>query len=349
LGWGTFVLANLVIAALFGAITPGSVASFMLTGVLGMAFTHGYRGFVRRRGWIRLSLLHLIPRILLSAIAMGALLTGVLSLASLFVFRTFEASSYQPSVAVTLVFNLSITFLGWALIYFGLHYFWNYKQAEVERWRLEAVLREAELKALKSQLNPHFLFNSLNSLRALILEDPPRAQEAVTQLAGLLRYALQAGHTTVVPLSKEVETVRVYLELDQVRLEERLRYRIDVDAAAYDVPVPTLLVQTLVENAVKHGIGAQPEGGELQVTARLGGDGLRLNVVNTGRLGTAVTGTGVGLRNARERLGLLYGDAAALTVADTPGGTVTATLTIDARHRDGHTLHPSSTQPAYDA
>src|SRR5690606_9276799 len=127
-----------------------------------------------------------------------------------------------------------------------------YRAAEVERWRLQAAVKDAELAALRAQVNPHFLFNSLNSIRALIVEDPARAQQVVTQLAALLRYTLQAGATSTVPLEAELHAVRTYLALESIRLEERLRYTIDVDDAVRQAPVPPMLVQTLVENGIKH-------------------------------------------------------------------------------------------------
>jgi hypothetical protein len=173
--------------------------------------------------------------------------------------------------------------------------------------------KEARLQALELQLNPHFFFNSLNNVRALIAEDPERAQTAVTQLAGLMRYALKAGQETTVPLRKELEMVRTYLDLEQVRLEDRLRYEIDAEDSALDHPVPLLLVQTLVENGIKHGVAPRPEGGRLTVTARTEGDALCVWVTNTGRLDPDAE-SGLGLENARERLQLLFGDEATLTL-----------------------------------
>jgi sensor histidine kinase YesM len=119
-------------------------------------------------------------------------------------------------------------------------------------------VKEAELRALKSQVNPHFIFNSLNSLRALIDEDPARARMAVTQLANLLRYSLQSGQLETVPFEDELDVVNDYLALEQVRHEERLRLRLDIAPEALQLPIPPMLLQTLVENAVKYGISPRP-------------------------------------------------------------------------------------------
>src|SRR5207248_7957088 len=145
---------------------------------------------------------------------------------------------------------------------------------------------------------------------ALIDEEPARAREAVTQLANLLRYSLQSGQLETVPFEDELRIVNDYLALEQVRHEERLRVRLDVDPATLTLPIPPMLLQTLVENAVKYGISTRPEGGEIAIVARLEAGALRLRVSNPAELGvapaTGVSSTGVGLRNAAERLRLLF-------------------------------------------
>ncbi len=197
-------------------------------------------------------------------------------------------------------------------------------------------MKEAELRALKAQVNPHFLFNSLNSLRALIDEDAPRAREVVTRLANMLRYSLQSGQLETVSLDEELRTVEDYLALEQIRHEGRLRVRWAVDEPARVLPVPPMLLQTLVENAVKYGISTRREGGEVVVWAKVEGQVLDIRVSNPGELASpgntssakAGSSTGVGLRNASERLKLLYGDRAVLRLVEGPAGCVTAEVSI---------------------
>lgn len=173
--------------------------------------------------------------------------------------------------------------------------------------------REAELRALKAQINPHFLFNCLNTIRGMIVESPAKAQEMVTRLANILRYNLRGDRAPTVPLSEEIEVVSDYLSLEAARFEDRLRVTMDIGAGAAAVPVPPMLLQTLVENALKHGIAHLPEGGEVRIEASLERDSLALRVVNSGDLAEpAPNGTRIGLKNARERLRLLYGDRATL-------------------------------------
>jgi LytS/YehU family sensor histidine kinase len=175
-------------------------------------------------------------------------------------------------------------------------------------------IKESELRALKSQVNPHFIFNSLNSLRALIDEDPARARKAVTQLANLLRYSLQSGQMETVPFEDELDIVNDYLALEQVRHEERLRLRLDIAPEALHLRIPPMLLQTLVENAVKYGISPRHEGGEIAIIARNSGGSLRIQVSNPGEVArdAQATSTGVGLHNAAERLRLIFGDGATL-------------------------------------
>ena len=174
--------------------------------------------------------------------------------------------------------------LVWSTIYFGLHLSWNYRQSEINRLELAVQSREAKLSALRLQLNPHFLFNSLNSVRALVSEDPAQAQTMITRLSRLLRKTLQSSKVLMAPLREELRLARTYLELEAVRLEERLQFTIDADPETHEVPVPPLFVQTLVENAVKHGIAKLPDGGCVCVTARCDADDmLHVQVHNPGR------------------------------------------------------------------
>ncbi len=196
---------------------------------------------------------------------------------------------------------------------------------------LQLTLREAELQALQQQVNPHFLFNCLNSIRALVVEDPPRAQEMVTRLANMLRYGLGRRVRDTVPLSVEMEIVGDYVALESVRFEERLRVQIDMDPATRHAEVPPMLLPTLVENAVKHGIAAAPSGGTLAVRAARDGALLQIEVANSGGLGTPRP-EAVGLANLRERLRLLYGDRARFTLTAEDPGRVVARITMPFVH-----------------
>ncbi len=219
-------------------------------------------------------------------------------------------------------------FLGWSLFYFSFHFFRSYQQSL--KW--EAFKIEAELNHLKSQLNPHFLFNSLNSVRALIDEDPKKAKTAITQLSGLLRKGLETGKQKLIPFSEELSTVQDYLDLESIRYEERLRVELDCPEDTYRAKVPPLLVQTLVENGIKHGISKLKSGGLIRINSKIDPEGhLKIEIFNSGSLNPALNsfqGKGYGLRNSRKRLGLLFEDKATLDIRNLEKNTVKTTLRI---------------------
>jgi len=188
---------------------------------------------------------------------------------------------------------------------------------------------QSELLLLKSQLNPHFLFNALNGLRSLIADDPGRARESVTQLARMLRYTLASGEDDLVTLERELEMVDDYLALEALRLEDRLKVEREIEPAARGARVPAMLLQTLVENAIKHGIAQLREGGTLRIVARIDGNRLLLRVENP-RPEATMSSEGVGLRNAAGRLRLLFGVHASLRLELSNPGLATAEARLPA-------------------
>lgn len=197
------------------------------------------------------------------------------------------------------------------------------------RWRAQVSLQQAELRLLKSQLNPHFLFNALNGLRSLIADEPDRARAAVTHLAKTLRYTLAVGEEDLVSLERELEMVDDYLALESMRLADRLRVEREIAAEARTTRIPAMLLQTLVENAIKHGIADLKEGGTLRIAARVEGDRLVLNVTNPRPPGPPASNPeGVGLRNASERLRLLFGDRGTLRLDASNAAQVVAEVRV---------------------
>lgn len=306
--------------------------------LIGLLLTHYARPLIKRWGWMELGWTALLLRVAAITVAMSMVWTivgygyvyGVLG-------EPWTSTKFSPAEAIALTtFNGVLVFIGWFCLYFIYHIFERLSRLQVEQLRLAASVKEAELRALKSQVNPHFLFNSLNSLRALIDEDAPKARESVTRLANMLRYSLQSGQQETVPLEEEIRIVEDYLALELIRHESRLRVRWTVSDDARARPVPPMLLQTLVENAVKYGISTRREGGEVVITASIEADNLHIGVTNPGEVATpasaaaarAGSSTGVGLRNASERLKLLFGDKARLTLAAEPPGCVTAHVLI---------------------
>jgi two-component system sensor histidine kinase AlgZ len=186
-------------------------------------------------------------------------------------------------------------------------------EAQTSR-RSELLAREAQLRALKAQVNPHFLFNSLNSISALTASDPMRAREMCIQLADFLRTSLRLGERAAIPFREEMELTRMYLSVEQVRFGRRLQLALDVESACDDCEVPALVIQPLVENAVKHGIALLDEGGEILMLGRVVKEGLRFTIENPYDPLAPASRSGIGLANVRQRLEARYGNAARLEV-----------------------------------
>jgi two-component system LytT family sensor kinase len=224
----------------------------------------------------------------------------------------------------------------WAVV--AMSHLRAYDRGVRERRLTEARLREqlvrAELGALRMQLHPHFLFNALNSITAVLHRDPEQAESMIVQLSRLLRRALETRDTAEVPLAREVEMLRNYFELASLRHGERLRWRIDVPPVLAGAMVPTFLLQPLVENAVVHGIESLPEAGSIAVRARQQGARLELEVENDAPAEASNgrrAGAGVGLENVRARLRHLYGDDASFELAVEPGASALARIVLPYR------------------
>jgi two-component system sensor histidine kinase AlgZ len=206
-----------------------------------------------------------------------------------------------------------LLFMVWSAFYFSALAIRHRQSAELHEAELARALQASELRLLKSQLNPHFLFNALNTIRALIADEPARAQRAVTQLARMLRYTLGAGQDDLVTLEQELAIVEDYLGIEALRLGERLGVERDIASQTLDRRIPVMLLQTLVENAIKHGIAELPVGGILRIYAGLVQGSLVLEVENP-RPEHLVPAAqeGIGIINARTRLLLLVGPTATL-------------------------------------
>jgi LytS/YehU family sensor histidine kinase len=303
-----------------------SLLELAVFAALGVALTHMLRGLLRRRAWARLPLRALAPRILGMALLLSlpiAAIMDYMSIAALWAPERLDIQNLHipPGMihqarGLILVLNVTTLFTVWAVLYLTITARRDQRSAALRQSELTRALQLAELRLLKSQLNPHFLFNSLNSVRALIADDPARAQKAVTQLSRTLRYTLTAGREELVTLARELDIVEDYLALESLRFGERLRIERDLASDAMGVRVPVMLLQTLVENAIKHGIAELPAGGALRIVAALRGGTLHIEVENTRpeRTESAVLseGEGVGLDNAAERLRLLFGSRATL-------------------------------------
>ena len=211
----------------------------------------------------------------------------------------------NKSDLVGIYYNLMLIAI-WMLIYIVYHYVEKNRKDQLDRLRLENTVKELELKTIKSHINPHFIFNSLNSIRALVDENPNRARRAITELSNILRSSMQAEKSETVTLEREMDIVKDYLALEQMRFEERLKIEFEIDEDTLQQPVPPMMLQTLVENAIKHGISRQVKGGVVRVVAAFNNNHMELLVQNTGQLSTIINEDGFGIKSTQDRLNLMY-------------------------------------------
>jgi hypothetical protein len=321
LGWGAYTAFALTFAVARTGWDSGIGIRYGLFFLYSIVLTHALRRVIRQREWLEWTPARAFPRLLGGVIAVGTAQVLLVVVVDFVLGGSLIRLNQLQYVLVLWLSFTGITFL-WCVLYVSIRRYRGSLQTQL-------ALREAELRALEAQLDPHFLFNCLNSIRGMIAENQAEAQIMVTRLANILRYNLQRDRQHTVPLAREVEVVSDYLALESARFEERLRVEVEIEPGAAEIPVPTMLLQTLVENALKHGIRPLPAGGELLIRARVRQAVLAIEVENSGRVRDSPSdGAGVGLRNVRERLRLLYGGRAELQLTGGNNGRVQATVEI---------------------
>lgn len=294
--------------------------------------THLYRKFSLNHGWDRLDLNSLVKRLIPSIFVLGVVYTAVTS-AKVYWFQEWFLGRYTAFPLFISTYGLAIFMAGirlmsiWLLAYHLYHYAQREIRTSQENARLSLVAKDAQLSNLAAQLHPHFLFNSLNSIKALVIESPDSARRAIDLLSELLRTSLYGHNGTLVSLENELSIVKDYLELEKMRMEERLQVDITVDRQLLSTLLPPLSIQTLVENGVKHGIDRQKKGGLIALKIERSGDRLKVIVCNPGKLDGAKKAPGLGLGNLTERLKLQYNGKATFDVEERQD-TIFATLLI---------------------
>jgi two-component system sensor histidine kinase AlgZ len=339
-GWGLYSAAQLLAAVALLKLPwiRAALDTAALNGI-GLVSTHQLHAHILRNDWKALQLRGLVPRVAAASLLLAAPMALLAPFASIAALQSSEELIHELAPAIQPHFSFLIRvvhqWINWALlfaIWLGLYFsalsIRRRRYAELRQSELTRMLQQAELRLLKSQLNPHFLFNALNTVRSLIADNPQAAQTAVTHFANTLRYALSAGQQEMVPLSKELEIVRDYLQIESLRFEDRLSVDYNVSDEAGTVPIPAMLLQTLVENAIKHGIADLPRGGRVKIEGTVGDGMLLLEVQNSRRAGPARQVEGTGLRNSAERLRLIFGPRASITLDLSQPDTAAATVHI---------------------
>lgn len=327
-GWLLFVVFNSLLLKLNGGFNITVAKSLSILLILGIIVSHQYRNVIVRMGWLKMNMLQLLLRVMF-VIAAFAVVMELLQFAIEWIIGIANPLFYNPGSVVYNIIQIALLLFFWSIIYFLFHYIENYKKAEIENLKWEASINEIELNKLKSQLNPHFMFNAMNSIRALVDENPVKSKDAITQLSNILRNTLQMGKNKVISFQEELKIVNDYLALESVRYEERLKTEVTIHPGSELFQVPPLMIQTLVENGIKHGISKLTAGGILQISTEIKDDKLFVFIRNSGQLVEhKEVESGFGLKNTLQRLQLLYGKAASLKISNENRNTVLTELVI---------------------
>ena len=299
----------------------------MLTGIL---TTHVLRIIISQRGWLLLPVEKVIPKMIIAAI-LASLFHSLLRVSLVHVFELSVDPKRGLSFGVKVLagtFDSGLFILPWLLIYYFYHFIEKSQKQQLDTLQLEALIKELELQTIKAHINPHFIFNSLNSIRALIDENPARARTAITELSNILRSSMQVDKAETVSFEKELSIVKDYLALENMRFEDRLKVEYEIDEDTLDQQVPPMMLQTLVENAIKHGISKHIRGGVIKIISDYKNHYHELAVQNTGSLNGGLNGEGGGLSSTQNRLGLLYGDKASFEIRQVTPSIVEAKVLI---------------------
>ena len=323
MGWGFYGVLQIIAYTAGSGLDMGQATGVFFQVVYYILTTHLLRAIFIRYHWLNLRLTRLIPKLLVLNLLFSFLNYGYLLIVELFSGRIADSDLEFVTILLNTLIYWAVYFL-WTIFYFAFHYVDRYNKS----LRAETAAKEVELSNLKAQLNPHFIFNALNSIRALVDEDPIKSKESITQLSHILRNSLISDRKKLVPFSEELKTVMDYLALESIRYEERLTTKLDIDRHSGRFRVPPLMLQTLVENGIKHGIATLKEGGEIKITTKVKGKHLHLEIRNSGQLFDNEERKGFGIENTKKRLNLIFGEVAEFKLQNVGQETVLCKLTI---------------------
>lgn len=335
-----FWILHLVFLGIMAQITSGNFLGISVRRVpavllaVGLCYAiHLLLRPIRRRGFSRTVPLAAVLAAVGAAIY-GAFTTWIFFYADGFGFRpTQEIGPYTIRILAEDAFIWLYSFLSWTAFYLALVYSFDVRDRERRLARVEALAHKAQVHALRYQLNPHFLFNTLNALSSMIWErELERAEGMLMSLSSFLRTTLEIEPGDDVTLEQEIALQRLYLEIEQVRFSDRLQVEIDIPAEIRDVPVPCLILQPLIENAIKYAVAPSKQPIRVRIAGRRCGDALMLEVEDDGRAEAVAGGTGIGLANVRSRLAARFGDRWSFEAGPrSPGFSVKMTMPLGSR------------------
>lgn len=287
------------------------VIQFCLLALSGLIASHLYKTFFIKRSVFEKSLSQIWVKALFDTFGITLIMVCTFFIPAIFFNPEYFNSSDFFIQFFGQMMNVARYVVVWIIIYYLYHILDRNRIISQQKLIVENIAKTSELELLKSQLNPHFLFNALNSIKALVLIDTEKAREAIIKLSELLRFTLNYEKTPLINLSDEIDEVVKYLELEKIRFGDRLDVSIDLQAETLDAKVPPALILTLAENAIKHGITQLPDGGIIEIKSSANSHTLKVEVSNTGELKESGT-KGIGLKNSSKRLHNLFGEKAEL-------------------------------------
>lgn len=324
LGWGLYGFIQVLFYTLAQRFDTDQLIGVIFQVFYYILTTHLLRTIIIRSGWLNLRLSRLIPRLLAFTFVLSAFNYGYLLTIEYINNSIDDKDLMIPTILINTVGYWVVYFM-WTIFYFTFHYVQRYNKS----LKAETAAREVELNNLKSQLNPHFIFNALNSIRALVDENPRKSKEAITQLSHILRNSLMSDRKKLISFTDELKTVMDYLALESIRYEERLTTKFDIDRNSGRYQIPPLMMQTIVENGIKHGISNLKNGGEISIITKVKRKHLHLQIRNTGQLSdTKSVSSGFGLKSTRKRLYLIFGEEATFEIKNETENTVLTSITI---------------------
>ncbi len=317
-GWLIYALLQIIVYSFSNdsGIPVRRIIFFIAEALLCLGITHALRYYVLKWRWLSLSVPKMAVRVVPTIFVLGFVIYFLRVPVSI-LLNVVNVQRLALDLSQVFGFGMFYVFLlfVWSLFYFVYHYIARYNQS----LKFEASMIEIELNNLKNQLNPHFIFNALNSIRALVDENPVKSKQAINHLSNILRNSLTFEKKSLTRFDDELKIVKDYLSLEGIRFEERLKIELNVDPESTKFLVPPFMIQTLVENGIKHGISKLTQGGVIHLKTLVEKNRLKIQIRNSGHLlngSRKLKNSGTGIKNTTQRLKLLYGDEASFKIVN---------------------------------
>ena len=321
-GWGFLTFANVWSKILIVSEEKSKAIYFFFEGfifiILAITLTTALRNYLKRIDFIANQNAKNYGKAFLAYILVSLLFSGILLLSAHYMFLYINEKSAEISILEIFLtgLNICVFIFLWTVFYVGIKSLARLRKNKIDRLKLETALKDSQLNTLKGQLNPLFMFNSLNNIRGLMLEDVDKARDMLTRLSDMLRYSLNMNKVDAIRIEEELEIVDNYIALSKIQLEDRLHYSKQVDSNLLQIKIPPMVLQMLVENGIKHGVSNQKNGGKITLIVTDNNEKIILQVNNTGTLQATTDSTQIGLKNITKRLELLYGSEASFSLKE---------------------------------